>query len=56
MTETKQEVRDFYDEIGWQQEEDGLYQNARYEDLRPISRDYVHKAHMRVNQYLPASG
>ena len=56
MTDTKQEVRDFYDEIGWQQEDDGLYQNARYEDLRPVSREYVHKAHLRVNRYLPSSG
>lgn len=56
MTDTKREVRDFYDGIGWQQEDNGLYQNARYEDLRPVSREYVHQAHLRVNQYLPESG
>ena len=27
--ETKQKVREFYDEIGWMQEDDGNYQNAR---------------------------
>ena len=37
--DTKQKVREFYDEIGWQQEDDGLYQNSRYEDLRPVSRE-----------------
>ena len=46
--DTKQKVREFYDEIGWQQEDDGNYQNARYEDLRPVSREYIHKTRLRV--------
>jgi ubiquinone/menaquinone biosynthesis C-methylase UbiE len=49
MTDTKQKVREFYDEIGWQQEADGNYQNARYEDLRPVSAEYIHKTRLRVN-------
>lgn len=53
---TKQQVRDFYDQIGWSQVGDGLYQNARYEDLRPVSREYVHKCHMRVKRHLAPSG
>jgi len=53
---TKQKVREFYDEIGWSQVGDGLYQNARYEDLRPVSREYIHKCHMRVKRYLAPSG
>jgi len=56
MTNTKQQVRDFYDQIGWSQVGDGLYQNARYEDLRPVSRDYIHKCHLRVNRHLVSSG
>lgn len=48
MTDTKQKVREFYDEIGWQQEDDGHYQNARYEDLRLISSEYIHKTRLRV--------
>ncbi len=56
MTNTKQQVREFYDQIGWSQEDDGLYQNARYEDLRPVSRDYIHKCHLRVNRHLAPSG
>ena len=58
MTEnnTKQQVREFYDQIGWSQEEDGNYQNARYEDLRPVSREYIHKTRLRVNQHLLPSG
>ncbi|HKJ40240.1 MAG TPA: class I SAM-dependent methyltransferase [Anaerolineales bacterium] len=53
---TKQQVREFYDQIGWSQVGDGLYQNARYEDLRPVSREYVHKCHMRVKRYLAPNG
>ena len=53
---TKQQVREFYDQIGWSQVGDGLYQNARYEDLRPVSREYIHKSHMRVKRYLAQSG
>jgi SAM-dependent methyltransferase len=53
---TKQQVRDFYDDIGWAAEDDGLYQNARYEDLRPVSGEYIHKCHLRVNRHIAGSG
>jgi ubiquinone/menaquinone biosynthesis C-methylase UbiE len=56
MTDTKQKVREFYDEIGWQQEDDGNYQNARYEDLRPVSAEYIHKTRLRVNDALQPTG
>jgi hypothetical protein len=56
MTNTKQQVREFYDQIGWSQAGEGLYQNARYEDLRPVSRDYIHKCHLRVKDHLAPSG
>ena len=52
----KHDVGQFYNEVGWQMEEKGLYQNARYEDLRPVSADYIHKCHMRVKRYLAPSG
>ena len=54
--DTKQKVREFYDEIGWQQEDDGNYQNARYEDLRPVSREYIHKTRLRVMNGLISTG
>ncbi len=56
MTDTKQKVREFYDEIGWQQENDGLYQNARYEDLRAVTHDYIHKTRLRVMKGLIPTG
>ena len=52
----KQNVREFYDQVGWQQVSEGVYQNARYEDLRPVSREYIHKCHMRVKNHLPDHG
>ncbi len=56
MENTRQQVREFYDQIGWSQVGEGLYQNARYEDLRPVSREYIHRCHLRVKRYLPPSG
>ncbi len=57
----KNNVRQFYDQIGWSQVEDGgedgpRYQNARYEDLRPVSQEYIHNCHLRVNQHLAKTG
>ncbi|MFZ5904375.1 MAG: class I SAM-dependent methyltransferase [Chloroflexota bacterium] len=56
MENTKQQVREFYDQVGWSQVGEGLYQNARYEDLRPVSREYIHKCHLRVNRHLAPRG
>lgn len=53
---TKQEVRRFYDRIGWHEESEGFYQNARYEDLRPVSHGYIHRCHLRVKRYLQPNG
>jgi SAM-dependent methyltransferase len=54
--EVKQQVRQFYDRVGWQTISDGVYQNARYEDLRPVSHDYIHRCHLRVNRFLKPCG
>ena len=52
----QQQVRAFYDAVGWKQIGPGLYQNARYEDLRPVSREYVHGCHVRLGLQLPPAG
>ncbi|HNB52769.1 MAG TPA: class I SAM-dependent methyltransferase, partial [Anaerolineales bacterium] len=57
----KNNVRQFYDQIGWSQVDDGgeegpRYQNARYEDLRSVSQEYIHKCHLRVNRHLSKTG
>ena len=56
MSEVKQEVQRFYDQIGWKLVSDDVYQNARYEDLRPVSRQYIHDCHMRVSRALKPRG
>lgn len=55
-TEIKHQVREFYDHVGWQTESDGFYQNASYEDLRPVSHDYIHNCHLRVLRHLNPAG
>jgi len=52
----KKNVREFYDRVGWQKDDDVHYQNAQYEDLRPVSQEYIHRCHMRVKRHLPAEG
>jgi hypothetical protein len=56
MSEIKQEVREFYNQVGWQEVSEGVYQNARYEDLRPVSRAYIERCHMRVAEHLTHRG
>jgi SAM-dependent methyltransferase len=51
----QQQVRHFYDQVGWQKEGD-QYQNARYEDLRPVSAAYIHRCHLRVGRHLKPTG
>lgn len=52
----KQQVKDFYDQVGWMEVGQGLYQNAHYEDLRPVSRDYIHNCHLRLLRHLKPTG
>ncbi|MCX8024369.1 MAG: class I SAM-dependent methyltransferase [Thermanaerothrix sp.] len=52
----KQQVQQFYDQVGWQQVAEGVYQNMRYEDLRPVSAEYRHRCHLRVGRYLAPQG
>lgn len=56
MSSVKQDVRQFYDQIGWSLVGEDLYQNAHYEDLRPVSREYIHRCHMRVKRHLHQEG
>lgn len=55
-TEIKQRVRQFYDRVGWQVVDGEHYQNARYEDLRPVSSEYIRRCHLRVKRFLKPAG
>jgi len=54
--EIKRNVREFYDQVGWQEVSEGIYQNATYEDLRPVTRSYIHNCHLRVLRHLKPQG
>ena len=55
-TDVKQQVREFYDQVGWQRVGADVYQNAHYEDLRPVAREYIHRCHLRLGRHLKAQG
>jgi len=49
----KKLVKNFYDDRGWHQENDGDYKDAIiFEDLRPMSLEYISNCRSRVNRYL----
>jgi len=49
--------RTFYDDVGWQKAEGGQFtDSALFEDLRPVSAEYIHRCHLRVNRYLSPTG
>jgi len=54
--EVREEVRRFYDSVGWRRVGPGLFQNARYEDLRPVSQEYIQRCHRRVLRHLNRTG
>lgn len=57
LSSDKQQVKKFYDEKGWHENEAGDYTDAViYEDLREVSKDYIKKCHDRVNRFLNPSG
>ncbi|MEA4907857.1 MAG: methyltransferase domain-containing protein [Chloroflexi bacterium] len=55
-SKVQDQVRQFYDRVGWQMVAGGVYQNARYEDLRPVSHEYIHRCHLRVNRHIQPNG
>ena len=53
----KQQVKNFYDDKGWLENNAGNFNDAViYEDLREVSRDYIKNCHDRLNRYLNPAG
>jgi SAM-dependent methyltransferase len=53
----KQNLRSFYDELGWLKDSDGEFKDASlHEDLRAVAADYIRKCHQRVNRFLAPKG
>lgn len=42
----------FYDEFGWNKKEDNFIDGEKWEDLRPITKNYRHKCHLKLNRHL----
>lgn len=47
---------EYYNSVGWKNIQDGVFQNASREDLRPVVQDYVHRCRLRVTKHLPDAG
>lgn len=53
----KKLVQNFYNDRGWSKEDEGDYEDAIiFEDLRPMSAEYLKDCHKRVKRYLNDSG
>jgi ubiquinone/menaquinone biosynthesis C-methylase UbiE len=52
----KEQVRGFYDDLGWSKNDGAFADAVIYEDLRDVATDYVHRCHLRVMEHLPKSG
>lgn len=52
----KKDVQRFYDSVGWNQK-DELYEDTfRFEDMRDVSREYIHKCRLRVKEHIKPGG
>jgi ubiquinone/menaquinone biosynthesis C-methylase UbiE/uncharacterized protein YbaR (Trm112 family) len=59
LSAEKKVLQDFYDSIGWQKEGKkaaSFVDSFKWEDLRPVAREYIHNCHLRVNRYLKKQG
>lgn len=57
LSAEKETVVNFYNQIGWKKVDNNLFADAdKYEDLRPVMKDYIHNCHLRVNKYLKNKG
>ena len=57
LVQEKIEMVAFYDQLGWQLDENEMFVDAaRFEDLRPVTRDYIHRCHLRLARYFAPSG
>src|ERR687889_1629479 len=55
--DTEDEVRNFYEEGGWDVDEAGIYHDAAlFEDLRPCAVAYVSASRRKLLAYLPETG
>lgn len=57
MAEIEDEVREFYEQTGWQSDADAVHSDAQlWEDLRPCAAEYVSACRRKVLAFLPPGG
>jgi ubiquinone/menaquinone biosynthesis C-methylase UbiE/uncharacterized protein YbaR (Trm112 family) len=53
----KKATMNFYDRIGWKEVRGEVFEDAnRFEDLRPVSSEYIRNCNMRLKKYLRPTG
>jgi SAM-dependent methyltransferase/uncharacterized protein YbaR (Trm112 family) len=53
----KKSVQDFYNQFGWKQNDEGNFVDGdAYEDLRPVSEEYMYDCNIRIKRYLQPQG
>lgn len=57
LSTEKMDVQGFYDQIGWQKNEEGLYiDTQKFVDTRSICQDYHRKCQLRIGRHLKSKG
>jgi ubiquinone/menaquinone biosynthesis C-methylase UbiE/uncharacterized protein YbaR (Trm112 family) len=57
LRQEKEAVKQFYDQIGWHKQDETVFTDAvKFEDLRPVSQEYIHHCNRRVSRYLKPNG
>ena len=52
----KSSVQEFYEQIGWKKSGDSFEDAVQFEDLRGVTKNYIHCCHKRLGSYLPKRG
>lgn len=52
----KQQMQNFYDDVGWSSDNNHYKDAIDSEDLRAVSRSYINRCHQRVVKFLPKAG
>jgi len=57
LRKEKQEVKQFYDQVGWQKDEEGQYVDYQtHTDQRPFFQEYASRCYLRLKKYLRSQG
>ncbi len=56
-TRVRLDVQEFYEQTGWKKSAGGAFHDTElFEDLRPVSKEYITKSYLRVPKHLSPNG